>query len=154
MSKNKKEAAPAETSGDTAVAECVAEDAVPEQAMKDAKIAELEAELAEAKAAKAAEEPPPYQIPSVGVGQLVVYYPHCDRGTLKICGRVTCVGHRTIECVCEFGGSSLAKYEVRHVSDPDLRWNNYFRERGSWDYSDETLRLNELEARVKALEAK
>lgn len=75
-----------------------------------------------------------FDMPPIGVGDAVVYYPHGDTESGdEVIAFVREVGDRTIaiQCIGHIGQDG-----VRHKNDPQLEQVEELREAGVWDYTD------------------
>lgn len=94
----------------------------------------------------------PYQMPAVGVGDSVLFYPH--EGADAVMAFVTRVGRETVELwALSPGYGGVEKPSVHHKDDPRLADNVEWRRYGTWDHRPRDPRIAQLSERLSALEA-
>jgi len=95
---------------------------------------------------------PPYRMPQVEIGLLVLWYPDGNLQLPPHCGVVTRVSAQSL-CINCFDPMLLnvqPRDGVKHVGDPTLR-REEARAMGGWDYTPAYRRLLDLEFAVKEL---
>lgn len=91
-----------------------------------------------------------YIMPKPPRGAPVVWFVHGRKSDSPEVGFVIKVGASSVTVQL---ASGICREAVRHIDDPRLEMNEFQRENGAWDFTEETRALVDIRARVAELEA-